>query len=92
MALIEDGKPTDVFHVSTGAFGTPTGTYSFYEKSPGYNQKGMYYSVYYSGNYARTGTTPSDLPGEPRLRPQSRGLLGLHLQLDQLGDTIYVYD
>jgi len=28
MALIEDGKPTDVFHVSTGAFGTPTGTYS----------------------------------------------------------------
>ena len=55
MALIEDGKPTDVFHVSTGAFGTPTGTYAFYEKSPGYNQKGMYYSVYYSGNYATHG-------------------------------------
>ncbi len=55
MALVEDGKATDVFHVSTGAGGTPTGEWTFYLKHPGYNAKGMYYSVFYDGNYATHG-------------------------------------
>ena len=81
MALIEDGKPTDVFHVSTGAFGTPTGTYSFYEKSPGYNAKGMYYSVYYSGNYATHGY--ASVP----YYPASHGCIR-----NPESDSIYIYD
>ena len=55
MALVEDGKVSDVFHVSTGSGGTPRGEWSFYSKSPGYNAKGMYYSLYYDGNYATHG-------------------------------------
>ena len=55
MALVEDGKATDVFHVSTGAGGTPSGEWTFYDKAPGYNAKGMYYSAYYDGNYATHG-------------------------------------
>ncbi|MGH2922891.1 MAG: L,D-transpeptidase [Solirubrobacterales bacterium] len=55
MALIEDGVATDVFHVSTGAGGTPSGSWTFNDKAPGYNAKGMYYSSYYDGNYATHG-------------------------------------
>ena len=55
MALVSDGEATDVFHVSTGAGGTPAGEWTFYDKAPGYNAKGMYYSAYYDGNYATHG-------------------------------------
>jgi hypothetical protein len=55
MALVEDGVATDVFHVSTGAGGTPSGEWTFYSKTPGYNAKGMYYSSFYDGNYATHG-------------------------------------
>jgi L,D-transpeptidase catalytic domain len=93
MALIEDDKPTDVFHVSTGAFGTPTGTYSFYEKSPGYNQKGMYYSVYYSGNYATHGyyTVPTYPASHGCVRNPEVYSVFIYDWI-QLGDSIYVYE
>jgi hypothetical protein len=93
MALIEDGKPTDVFHVSTGAFGTPTGTYSFYEKSPGYNQKGMYYSVYYSGNYATHGyyTVPTYPASHGCVRNPEAYSLFIYNWIS-LGDPIYIYE
>ena len=93
MALIEDGKPTDVFHVSTGAFGTPTGTYSFYSKSPGYNQKGMYYSVYYSGNYATHGyyTVPTYPASHGCVRNPEVYSVFIYNWIS-LGDPIYVYE
>jgi hypothetical protein len=93
MALIEDGKPTDVFHVSTGAFGTPTGTYSFYEKSPGYNQKGMYYSVYYSGNYATHGyyTVPTYPASHGCVRNPEIYSVFIYNWIS-LGDPMYVYE
>jgi hypothetical protein len=93
MALIEDGKPTDVFHVSTGAFGTPTGTYSFYEKSPGYNQKGMYYSVYYSGNYATHGyyTVPTYPASHGCVRNPEVYSVFIYDWIS-LGDPIYIYE
>jgi hypothetical protein len=93
MALIQDGKPTDVFHVSTGAFGTPTGTYSFYEKSPGYNQKGMYYSVYYSGNYATHGyyTVPTYPASHGCVRNPEVYSVFIYDWLS-LGDPIYIYE
>jgi hypothetical protein len=93
MALIEDGKPTEVFHVSTGAFGTPTGTYSFYEKSPGYNQKGMYYSVYYSGNYATHGyyTVPTYPASHGCVRNPEVYSVFIYDWIS-LGDPIYIYE
>jgi L,D-transpeptidase catalytic domain len=93
MALIEDGRPTDVFHVSTGAFGTPTGTYSFYSKSPGYNQKGMYYSVYYSGNYATHGyyTVPTYPASHGCVRNPEVYSVFIYNWI-QLGDPIYIYE
>lgn len=93
MALIQDGKPTDVFHVSTGAFGTPTGTYSFYEKSPGYNQKGMYYSVYYSGNYATHGyyTVPTYPASHGCVRNPEVYSVFIYNWIS-LGDPIYIYE
>jgi hypothetical protein len=93
MALIEDGKPTDVFHVSTGAFGTPTGTYSFYSKSPGYNQKGMYYSVYYDGNYATHGyyTVPTYPASHGCVRNPEVYSVFIYDWIS-LGDPIYIYE
>lgn len=57
MALIEGDRPVHTFHVSTGTGGTPTirGNYRFYRKDPGYNEKRMYYSVYFIRGYATHG-------------------------------------
>lgn len=50
-------KPYAIFPVASGAPATPTilGTYSFYWKDPGYNEKGMYYSSYFIRGYATHG-------------------------------------
>jgi len=60
MALIEGDTPVHTFHVSTGASSTrtPSGNFRFYRKDPGYNEKRMYYSVYYRGGYATHGFNP----------------------------------
>ncbi len=92
MALVEDGRATDVFHVSTGAFGTPTGEFSFYSRGPGYNAKGMYYSVYYSGNYATHGY--ASVPTYPASHGCVRNPMPYAVFIYDwisLGDTIYVY-
>ena len=93
MALVSDGEATDVFHVSTGAGGTPTGQWSFYDKGPGYNAKGMYYSVYYDGNYATHGY--SSVPTYPASHGCTRNSIAYAVYVYnwiELGDTIYVYD
>jgi hypothetical protein len=93
MALVEDGKATDVFHVSTGAFGTPRGEYSFYSRGPGYNAKGMYYSVYYSGNYATHGyySVPTYPASHGCVRNPEAYSIFIYDWIT-LGDKIYVYD
>ncbi len=50
-------KPYAIFPIASGAPATPTilGTYSFYWKDPGYNEKGMYYSSYFIRGYATHG-------------------------------------
>ena len=92
MALVEDGEATDVFHVSTGAGGTPTGQWQFYSYGPGYNAKGMYYSIYYDGNYATHGF--SSVPTYPASHGCTRNPIPystfIYDWID-LGDTIYVY-
>ena len=92
MALVEDGEATDVFHVSTGSGGTPTGEWSFYDKGPGYNAKGMYYSVYYDGNYATHGY--SSVPTYPASHGCTRNSISYAVYVYdwiELGDTMYVY-
>ena len=92
MALVEDGEVSDVFHVSTGSGGTPTGQWSFYDKGPGYNAKGMYYSVYYDGNYATHGY--SSVPTYPASHGCTRNSIAYAVYVYDwisLGDTMYVY-
>ncbi len=51
---VKAGKVTSIVHVSTGKPSTPTvvGTFHVYEKIPGMNASGMYYSDVFHGNYA----------------------------------------
>jgi hypothetical protein len=93
MALVEDGKATDVFHVSTGAFGTPTGEYHFYSRGPGYNAKGMYYSIYYSGNYATHGyySVPTYPASHGCIRNPEPYSIFIYNWIS-LGDPIYIYE
>jgi len=92
MALVEDGKATDVFHISSGAGGNPTGEFSFYSRGPGYNAKGMYYSVYYDGNYATHGyySVPTYPASHGCIRNPIPYAVFIYNWIS-LGDSIYVY-
>ncbi len=50
-------KPYAIFPTASGARATPTilGTFYFYRKDPGYNEKEMYYSSYFIRGYATHG-------------------------------------
>ncbi|MBI4897879.1 MAG: L,D-transpeptidase [Actinobacteria bacterium] len=54
MAFADNGHVVRVYHVSTGAPGTPTvrGTFHVYRKDPGTNAKGMVKSNYFIRGYA----------------------------------------
>jgi peptidoglycan hydrolase-like protein with peptidoglycan-binding domain len=53
MFEVRNGKVVRVAHVSTGATGnTPVGRFTVYSLVPGYNAKGMYYSLFFHGNFA----------------------------------------
>ncbi len=50
---VRDGQVANVAHVSTGATGnTPPGHWYVYGKSPGYNAKGMFDSLYFLRGFA----------------------------------------
>jgi hypothetical protein len=54
MVLARNGRVERTYSVSTGRPGLPTvrGRFHFYRHSPGYNAKGMFYSVYFLRGYA----------------------------------------
>lgn len=60
MAFADNGKVVRVYHVSTGAPGTPTvrGTFHVYRKDYGTNAKGMVHSNYFIRGYAIHGYNP----------------------------------
>lgn len=60
MAFADNGKVQRVYHVSTGAPGTPTvrGTFHVYRKDYGTNAKGMVHSSYFIRGYAIHGYNP----------------------------------
>ena len=62
---VVDGKPSSIFHVSSGKPSTPTypGQFHVDQKVPGYNSKEMYYSSFFDGNRALHGY--HDVPSYP---------------------------
>ena len=60
MVIANHRKAQYIIPASTGAPATPTitGHYRIYNKSPGYNSEGMYYSSYWHNGYAIHGYDP----------------------------------
>lgn len=60
LVLAADSKVYRILPMSSGKPSTPTvrGSFAFYSHQPGYNAKRMYYSVYFTGNYAVHGYNP----------------------------------
>ena len=94
LVLADGGKPVATYHASSGKPSTPTvfGTFHFYLKAPGTNQKGMYDSNYFIGNYAVHG-----YPDVPTY-PASHGCIRISnadaptvFAWIAIGDPIYVY-
>jgi len=94
LVLAEGGKARRIYHVSTGASGTPSdrGHYRFYRRQPGYNSIRMYYSVYYNRGEAIHGY--SSVP----TKPASHGCIRTPISDARsiynwvsLGMSIYVY-
>jgi peptidoglycan hydrolase-like protein with peptidoglycan-binding domain len=94
MALVDDGEPKYVFHVSTGAAATPSdqGGYTFYRKDPGFNSLGMYYSVYYNRGEATHGyhSVPPYPASHGCIRNPIPDSIFIYNWID-LGDKMYVY-
>ncbi|HEX2129347.1 MAG TPA: L,D-transpeptidase [Solirubrobacterales bacterium] len=95
MALSEDGEAKHVFHVSTGAAATPSdpGGFTFYRKEPGFNNVGMYYSVYYNRGEATHGykSVPPYPASHGCIRNPIPDSIFIYNWID-LGDKMYVYN
>jgi lipoprotein-anchoring transpeptidase ErfK/SrfK len=94
LVLAEGGKARRIYHVSSGASGTPSdrGHYRFYRRQPGYNSIRMFYSVYYNRGEAIHGY--SSVP----TKPASHGCIRTPISDARsiynwvsLGMSIYVY-
>jgi len=96
IVLIDNGKPDQIYTMSSGKPSTPTvkGKFTFYRSQPGSNSHGMYYSRYFYRGYAVHG-----YPSVPATYPASHGCLRvpipdayrIYKSID-IGETIYVYD
>jgi lipoprotein-anchoring transpeptidase ErfK/SrfK len=98
MSVIVDGEPRYTWAVSTGVYGTPSGTFrpqslARYHRSTIYNSAPMPYSIFYDGNYAIHGTTHiSRLGGRAskgciRLHPSNAAILFALVQKEGFGNT-----
>jgi hypothetical protein len=94
LALARDGRVERVYHMSSGAGGTPTvlGSFRFYLKTPGTNARGMVHSNYFIRGYAVHG-----YPSVPPF-PASHGCLRVPIpnalaifRWIHIGDRIDVY-
>src|SRR5262249_1848767 len=86
MSVIVNGEHRYTWAVSTGIYGTPSGTFrpqslARYHRSTLYNNAPMPYSIFYDGNFAIHGTTHVSQLGGPasrgciRLAPSNPALL-----------------
>jgi hypothetical protein len=94
LVLARGSRPQLILHTSSGTSATPTvfGNYRFYRREPGYNNKNMYYSVYFVGGYAIHGYDPVPT------YPASHGCLRIPIPSAKrvygwvsLGDPIFTY-
>jgi lipoprotein-anchoring transpeptidase ErfK/SrfK len=79
MSVSVDGQPLYDWVVSTGVYGTPSGTFrpqalSRHHRSSLFNNAPMPYAIFYDGHYAIHGTTQISRLG----RPASKGCVRLH--------------
>lgn len=94
LVLARGSRPVMILHTSSGTSATPTvlGKYRFYRREPGYNNKRMYYSLYFVGGYAIHGYSPVPT------YPASHGCLRIPIPSAKrvygwvsLGDPIFTY-
>jgi hypothetical protein len=94
LALLQGGRPVNVYHASSGAPATPTvfGTFRFYMKQPGTNAKGMVQSNYFIRGYAIHGY--ASVPAYPASHGCIRVPIPNAYEIDRqlsIGETIFVY-
>jgi lipoprotein-anchoring transpeptidase ErfK/SrfK len=98
MSVIVNGEHRYTWAVSTGIYGTPSGTFrpqslARYHRSTLYNNAPMPYSIFYDGNFAVHGTTHVSQLGGPasrgciRLHPSNAAVLFSLVQQQGLGNT-----
>ena len=98
MSVSVDGEHRYTWAVSTGVYGTPSGTFrprslARHHRSTIYNNAPMPYSIFYDGNYAIHGTTHvRQLGGRAsrgciRLHPSNAAILFGLVQRQGLGNT-----
>jgi lipoprotein-anchoring transpeptidase ErfK/SrfK len=98
MSVIVNGEHRYTWAVSTGIYGTPSGTFrpqslARYHRSTLYNNAPMPYSIFYDGNFAIHGTTHVSRLGGPasrgciRLHPSNAAILFSLVQQQGLGNT-----
>jgi lipoprotein-anchoring transpeptidase ErfK/SrfK len=98
MSVIVNGENRYTWPVSTGIYGTPSGTFrpqslARYHRSTIYNNAPMPYSIFYDGNFAIHGTTHvSRLGGRAskgciRLHPSNAAILFSLVQKEGFGNT-----
>jgi hypothetical protein len=94
MAFADHGKVQRIYHVSTGAGGTPTvrGTFHVYRKDPGTNAKGMVKSNYFIRGYAIHGyaQVPTYNASHGCVRTPIPNAVFIYNWI-QLGESIYTY-
>jgi lipoprotein-anchoring transpeptidase ErfK/SrfK len=98
MSVIVNGEHRYTWPVSTGIYGTPSGSFrpqslARYHRSTLYNNAPMPYSIFYDGNFAIHGTTHvAQLGGRAsrgciRLHPYNAAILFSLVQKEGLGNT-----
>ncbi|HEY6994742.1 MAG TPA: L,D-transpeptidase [Xanthobacteraceae bacterium] len=98
MSVIVNGEHRYTWAVSTGIYGTPSGTFrpqslARYHRSTLYHNAPMPYSIFYDGNFAIHGTTHVAQLGGPasrgciRLHPSNAAILFSLVQREGLANT-----
>jgi len=98
MSVVVDGQHRYTWAVSTGIYGTPSGSFrpqslSRHHFSSLYNRAPMPYSIFYDGHYAIHGTTHVRQLGGPasrgcvRLHPSNAAILFSLVQQEGISNT-----
>ena len=98
MSVIVNGEHRHTWSVSTGIYGTPSGSFrpqslARHHRSTLYNNAPMPYSIFYDGNFAIHGTTHVSRLGGPasrgcvRLHPANAAILFALVRTEGLGNT-----